>query len=314
MEYITDGKSNICFLQETWLKCDQCKALSDIKDYGYKLIHSPRDGSEKSRGGGVGFVVKIDLSPRKMPSGDYSSFEHIIIRLPLNHNQKGGGHLFLVSLYRLQDVAINVFFDEFSEFLSTNLRLSKNFIIAGDFNIHIDMNDASTRQFNQILEIYSLIQHVNDPTHIAGHTLDLVITSGDVNKIIGFEIRKIDISDHFLINFESPFSPPRTYEKEITFRSLHKINNDAFSMDVTSNINPLLLQQYTDITSATKYYHNALTSLMEKHAPIKSKIIKIKENAPWFNSEYTVLRRKRRAAEKRYRRTGLDVHKQEFIR
>ncbi len=52
-------------------------------------------------------------------------------------------------------------------------------LILGDFNIHIDKNDSTmTRDFLSLLDCFDLKQLVDCPTHIKGHTLDLVITNG----------------------------------------------------------------------------------------------------------------------------------------
>ena len=50
-------------------------------------------------------------------------------------------------------------------------------LIAGDFNIHVDVPaNADSVCLKELLESMGLQQHVNEPTHESGHTLDLIIT------------------------------------------------------------------------------------------------------------------------------------------
>ena len=65
--------------------------------------------------------------------------------------------------------------------------------------------------------------------------------------------------------------------------------------------------------SKVQNYNDALQTAVEKHAPLKKKIIKIVPHSPWFDEEYAVLRKSRRKAEKIFRRTGLEKDKKTFV-
>ena len=56
-----------------------------------------------------------------------------------------------------------------------------------------------------------------------------------------------------------------------------------------------------------------MSSIVDSHAPLKTKQIKVVPNAPWFDSEYNALRILRRKAERKYKKTGLQVHKEDFV-
>ena len=54
---------------------------------------------------------------------------------------------------------------------------TSNLLVAGDFNFHMDnISNNDTRRFLDLLEVADLKQHVEGPTHVAGHTIDLLIT------------------------------------------------------------------------------------------------------------------------------------------
>ena len=59
-------------------------------------------------------------------------------------------------------------------------------------------------------------------------------------------------------------------------------------------------------------YNKVILGIIDKHAPVRSKTVKVVLRAPWFDTEYVTLRRHRRKAEKKYRRTGHEVDKQLF--
>ena len=63
-----------------------------------------------------------------------------------------------------------------SAFLSSAATTPHEFIITGDFNIHLDNPaDTFTSQFLSLLSYFNLSQHVHFPTHDKNHILDLVI-------------------------------------------------------------------------------------------------------------------------------------------
>jgi len=112
----------------------------------------------------------------------------------------------VVSSYCLAstDLAVKLyhrcFFDELSATFERLSVYSCPVIICGDFNVHVDQcNDTHAMRLVQLLKSFGYVQHVNEPTHVAGHTLDLVITNRDT----GITDQKISdpISDHSLIYF-----------------------------------------------------------------------------------------------------------------
>ena len=102
-----------------------------------------------------------------------------------------------ISIYR--SGSPTAFFDEFPEFLETVLSWASPSIITGDFNIHVDNpSSCHTTRLNSTLQSLDLKQHINFPTHVHGHILDLLITPSDclaVNSVSPVDL----VSDHFCI-------------------------------------------------------------------------------------------------------------------
>ena len=142
---------------------------------GYKFIDCPRFGR---RGHGTGLVYRSSLGITKVDAGEKASFEFSewIVTSPSLHNLR------LVIIYRPpysdeHRVSTNVFFTEFSNYLESILLSKEQLPITGHFNIHVDFVDnPDSLKLLDLLESVGLRQHVTQPTHVHGHTLDLFIT------------------------------------------------------------------------------------------------------------------------------------------
>jgi len=53
--------------------------------------------------------------------------------------------------------------------------------------------------------------------------------------------------------------------------------------------------------------------LIEFHAPLKTRKIKIVPQSQWFDNEYKELRKKRRKAEKKYKKSRKECDKKTFV-
>lgn len=307
MEHLTDTQPDVIFLTETWLTSEKNNITAEVKDYGYQLLHRIRKNREKDRGGGVGTLVKTSFTCKRIVSKEYHSFEHNIIKLPLANKTS----MLLITVYRLQFVPVAEFLDEFQELLETYTVLHNDFVIAGDVNIHVETNESPSEKFKNLLEMFNLKQHVTEPTHIMGHTIDVIISPNEDKYIHNIAVRHTDLSHHHLIDFEASVSAESNLSKTITYRAWRNIDNEQFALEIKK-----ALEEYpktNDLGERVLAYNTVLRETYNKLAPLQSKVITVKPSAPWFDSEYKTLRRKRRKAEKKYRRTKSDEDKREFV-
>ena len=120
----------------------------------------------------------------------------------------------------------------------------------------------------------------------------------------------VKLSDHFLLEFKVSISALKKEYISLNYRDTKSVDSDRFCSDIKNG--------YTDIHSGNMKekmiaYNTLMSGVVDSHAPLKTKQIKIVPNAPWFDFEYKSLRRLRRKAEKRYKQSGLEVHKKQFI-
>ena len=80
----------------------------------------------------------------------------------------------------------------------------------------------------------SLIQHVNQPTHEKGHTLDLIMTRSSDDIILSEPAIVHLFLDHFSISCNLSLSKPPLLSQEVTFRP-KPINLPLFLADLASS-------------------------------------------------------------------------------
>ena len=306
MEYVLDRNSDILFISETWLTSELNHITALVKDYGYKLLHR-RKNRLKEMGGGVGILVKLNLTCKQTKSETYSSFECTQAKLVLENKKV----VTLVCVYRLLFISVVTFLEEFVKLLEVLITSRDSIILAGDVNVHTETDKSYAKQFNDILDMFNMTQHVHIPTHKMGHTLDIVVTYNSNPRVLNVTASEYeDISHHFLVDFTANCIPKTNEHKVVTFRNLKNIDTEKFTADVN---NKLHVSDSLGFGENTQHYNEVLSSVLNDHAPKKSRTIKIVPEAPWFDQEYANLRKERRKAEKLYHRTSLATHKENYV-
>ena len=240
---ITDNhKSDIIALTETCIRSSTTPAeLINFTPLGYSLFSAPRSyTSNLSKlifAGGTAFLIKEPFI-QNSAAHHYYSFEYSSITLKFpkaQHTQ--------FNVYRspppspyCQPVSLP-FLTNSHRFSSMQPPPSHEFIITGDFNIHVDdLGDTETIPFFYLLASCNLTQHVQIPTHIHGHTLDLIITPANttLNPIITSS--HIVTSDHYPI-FTNINVHPKSHPPPTTFiyRRINAIDYPEFIDDLNSS-------------------------------------------------------------------------------
>ena len=138
-------------------------------------------------------------------------------------------------MYHPEPSHSDTFYQEFQELLELLIPLASEFYILGDFNLHLDKKQSpTTTKFCDILESFDLEQHVNFPTHIHGHWLDLPNTRTSCPAVRS--VSACDgLSDHFLVLSELEFPRPKCVKKKIPFRRITKIDLDNLKNDILNS-------------------------------------------------------------------------------
>jgi exonuclease III len=297
---------HIFALTETWINPNTTSAqLFDSIPHGFTLFSNPRPVSSSCSssvvGGGTAFLIREPFTLISSPDTTFKSFEMSTITLKLPHSK-----LSLFNIYRppsssaksRDTTSFSQFLDDFQTLISSISTSPHDFLITGDFNIHVDdLTDSNTLQFISLLDLANLTQHVSFPTHCFNHTLDLVITQTDSTLCSVVSRYPISPSDHFPIlyslNISRPSSSP--VSKHLT-RAVHSINIEKFSRDIISS--RLITHPPSNLSDLIDCYNSTLKNLLDKHAPLISKSIRSKPSQPWFTPALNKLKSAKRRLER----------------
>ena len=125
---------------------------------------------------------------------------------------------------------------------------------------------------HDLFEGVGLIQHVTCPTHIGGHTLDLIVTRQSDKLIETTPIADYLFSDHSPVLCQVQVGRPSWKKSRISYRNTKSINLDALREDL-SNSNLIKNMLLMDLNQLTISYDNTLSSVLENHTPLITRTI-----------------------------------------
>ena len=147
-----------------------------------------------------------------------------------------------------------------------------------------------------ILESYSLRNRVTFPTHVKWHQLDLVIEDHSDSMITHVE-RGFLLWDQFFIHSTISILKPKPQEVTVQFRQIKSIDQKKFSEDLKVALQTT--ESVEALQDLVTTYNSALSSTLDTHALLKTKIVKKAHKQPWFNDrirEEIILRHKKEKA------------------
>ena len=279
--------------------------LKEIKEFGFEVISNPR---KHRTGGGVAIIYKSDIKLKCNTNvTKYKSFQ--IMECTMNSDN---GLIRLVNIYRppyskKARFTEAHFMKEFEDYLKCLDEKDGKNIIFGDFNIHVEKPEMTyPQQLNNLITQYSLQQKVPlIPTHIDGGTLDLMLMDEDIEHLVdGIEVFEDGTrSDHYLVLCSMNLKTTSIHSAAnnvIEYRDFKKINIEAFKADITESD---ITGDFSSLEEAVDKYNRTLTHIMDKHCPVIKKRIK-KKFTPWMDEQLLDLRRRKRAAERKFRKPG----------
>lgn len=133
-------------------------------------------------------------------------------------------------------------------------------------------------RFGDLLDAMGLIQYVKRPTHIHGHTLDLTITRQSHDIVAEEPIPERFISDHSAGICRLRTGRSVVEVKHDEYRKLQFIDSQLFEEDIRNS--SLYVDPPDDLNTLVNCYNTTLKSLLDKHAPIQSRHIKLVPGPP----------------------------------
>lgn len=301
-EHVLDKKADIMFITETWLKPNDTAIIAEMTPPGYTYLGINRSGRG---GGGLGVLYNkfLDLTLATAPT-KFSSFEYLEVNLRVP------APVCMVLVYRPPSKSRAIFVDEFEDLVTTLSSKPQKILIAGDFNLHFENRSAQgTAPFCDILDASGLNQHVATATHKAGHILDLLLSRDGDSLVSAVEVLQSDISDHKSICFQLNIPPQEQACLHTTTRHIRKIDRETFMQDLRDRFAALPHEGTVDELLAS--YTDAIKLTLDEHAPLKSRKV-LGRKCPWFTEEVHAARQAKKQAERKWRTTELEIHRQMY--
>jgi hypothetical protein len=142
-------------------------------------------------------------------------------------------------------------------------------------------------------------QHVDFATHKLGNTLDLVFT-----ETIGPQ--KVEecspgpfISDHCVVSLKTKIEKDNMIRKSVKYRKLDKIDMESMMKELENSTDEI---STTEVDKFVDQLDQKMKTVLDNHAPEKSKRVTVRKPKPWMSEEIREQKRNVRRKEVIWRR------------
>ncbi len=173
-----------------------------------------------------------------------------------------------------------------------------------------DLSDNDTKKLNSLFESCGLYQHITEPTHKDGHTIDLLVTRQSETNLCSNIVVDHLISDHFTVLFQLDIPKPPHVIRKVEYRKIKSIDMDKLKSDLANS--DLCRNPSHDLDSLVLTYKQTLESLLDSHAPLRSTNMTIRPLVPWITDDIKEAKRTRRKLERKMNKSDLENDKKAF--
>ena len=97
---------------------------------------------------------------------------------------------------------------------------------------------------------------------------------------------------HSPITFQLYLQKPPAVKKILHFRKLNGIDIEEFRSDIIAS--QLTRSPRDDIDGLVAQYNDTMSNILDKHAPLITKEVRVRPNTPWYDESVTLAKRERR--------------------
>ncbi|MES9905540.1 MAG: reverse transcriptase family protein, partial [Sedimenticola sp.] len=183
----------------------------------------------------------------------------------------------------------NNWYSQMESILDRTLAEEKELILLGDFNINLLTDCSINKHWYDITHSSNLEQLISTPTRVSVRSETLIdhIYTNQPTNIIQTYVPKLAISDHYPIICTRKLSSNTDkgpMHKVISYRSTKKFNEEAFFNDM-QNQSWQLTELYDDPNYCLEVFINLYLSVLNKHAPQRTKRVKRLHQPDWYNPD-----------------------------
>ena len=186
-----------------------------------------------------------------------------------------------------------------------------NLLLNADFNFRVnDPSDSTASQFLDLLNPI-WISSLCTPTHKNNNVLDLIITRSGETSVSNLSVHDPVISDHFVVHCSLTIKKPPDAKITVMTRKLCNIDSDSLCTDI-HYFSSLYNSPSLGLSELCDQYDSVLFSILDKHAPLRKRVITSRPRAPWYSEEIKEQKVICRSLERRCRRPRLTSDYQSY--
>ena len=216
-------------------------------------------------GGSIALIHCEDIRVKVLPKtlAGPNTFELLLVKIM---NCTLG--LTIAIIYRPPDSASKQsdFVDELSDLIDSG-NLGSRFIICGDLNCPGPTGSKGIigKELGELIDGYSLTQHVEVPTHISGNILDHVLSSDGTVSIRDVIVEDVGLH-HSLIRCKVAVDIRRQPIVKASFRNWKKLDLDMFRQQVRSS--SVYLHPATTAEGFASQLESDIVGILDDLAPV----------------------------------------------
>jgi len=315
-DIIEDHHLDLLAITETWVYEDSPDVLKkEAAPPGYSIIHAHRSTSigegKKKHGGGVALIHREDIRTKIIPSSTTTprTFELLLVKV-INSTV---GLTFAVIYRPPTSKSTTNFVTELSDLIDSGI-LGSRYIICGDLNCPGPTRTKGQvgKELRELIDGYSLTQHIKSATHQSGNLLDHILSSDDMTSSNGtksvqdVDVIDVGLSDHHLAKCRVTVEINRQSIIRATFRNWKKLNLDTFRQRLRSS--SAYLQPATTVDDYSAQLETDITSILDELIPYcNSTKRRGKPESRWLSATAVEAKQARRRLERKWKSTGLET-------
>ena len=142
------------------------------------------------------------------------------------------------------------------------------------------------------------------PTHIYGHTLDLLIARQSDQIVRSTPQTDCYFSYHAPVLCHIHPIKPSFSTRSLSIRKIKLVNVDSLDGDLAKS--ELCKNPPDDLKELVLSYNKTQKALLDMRAPVKTRTVVVRAQVSWYTDEIRQARRQRQKAERRWRLSKLD--------
>ena len=222
-DVVSDHRLDVAAITETWIPSDAPDAVKlDIAPAGYGVLHAHRGSSADRGGGGVVVIHRDSVKATVVDMGKYTAFELLCVRINVSPRP-----VIIACIYR--PPGPRDFCDDLSNLFDHLMLSGLRHVVCGDLNCPGQRALSIDDRLNVVLHRHNQRQLVDQPTHVAGNVLDLLIVAdcwADLASDV--DVRSLCFTDHSLVLCQLGVKRERPTPVTSLYRRIKQIDMSDF--------------------------------------------------------------------------------------